>query len=499
MKAVLAKFSLWPPWSLNPVVVKELRQATRSWFVIGVLLIFVSVLLTFMVVYLASRSVSATAVEAIGAEAFWYLMAILGVTCGMVIPIYTGTRLALERREDNLDLLYITSLNPHRIVMGKLLSSVYLAVLLFSASLPFILLTNLLRGIDLRGIVFAVVYLFGTTCLAIELAILIGCLRVSPLFKAMLGLLALWPIAGSTLVGVASTVGRAGPMFGSMPSRDWIIFATLAALALVWLHLCSVALISPRSMNRALPLRLYSTLVWFGTGAISVYQALHLSVAHAMAPWLVFSVILLSLAAIMAVSSDDQLSLRVQARIPRNHLVRLIAFPFYSGAAQGVAWSFLLFLGTLAGGVWIYFHQFVTAPVNPSFQSLDQAFFIKILGTALYAWAYVLTGLFLHRQFLRRHTPVLAGVISFALPAALGILPVLFLFLANRLSWRIMETQQLGSLFNLLAITPEKWSHPHIMIALGWMLLSLLLNLPWFFERARAFAPPGALSEKSPA
>ena len=42
MKTRLAN---WRAWELNPVVVKELRQAVRSWAVTGMLLLFLAILL----------------------------------------------------------------------------------------------------------------------------------------------------------------------------------------------------------------------------------------------------------------------------------------------------------------------------------------------------------------------------------------------------------------------------------------------------------------------
>jgi hypothetical protein len=504
VNALWQRFSR-PEWALNPVVIKELRQAMRSWFITGSLLLFLSALLIFMVIYLVNSTIRSAAVNAIGREAFWFLLAILTGACAFFIPVYTGTRLALERREDNLDLLYVTSLSPHRIILGKMLCGVYLVLLLFSASLPFILLTNLLRGIDLRTIVLSLGFLFAYVCLILELAILIGCLRVSALFKALLGLLALWPLAGMTAAFTMSFAARGSGMspvavFGTPSFRVGTVVVVLFLAALVWLHLCSVALISPRSMNRAFPLRLYSTWVWLGSGVYCVYESFRLSSADAMIGWLLFGLVLGTVALVVGVSSDDPLSFRIRRQIPRSRDLRALAFPFFSGAGSGVLWALGLVAATLGIGLWMFNrHQEWVASGKTAVTALDLGFMLKFVGTGVYICAYLLTGLFIQRRFFSRRKPVLAGIIGFAIPTAFALGPMLLLFLADRLSWRVLEELQLGNVFNLLAVDPGDWTHPHFLFSGAWWATALALNAAWFVRQWRAFQPLESQRQPPPA
>src|ERR1700744_534239 len=51
-------FANWREWELNPIVIKELRQAVRSWAVTGMLLLFLAVLFIAAVGFLVTQSFS---------------------------------------------------------------------------------------------------------------------------------------------------------------------------------------------------------------------------------------------------------------------------------------------------------------------------------------------------------------------------------------------------------------------------------------------------------
>jgi hypothetical protein len=107
----------------------------------------------------------------------------------------------------------------------------------------------------------------------------------------------------------------------------------------------------------------------------------------------------------------------------------------------------------------------------------------------LYAHAYALTSLFLHRTFFPQRTPMMASLLTFAIPALFSLLPCLVLFLANRLSWDFLKLRQLGSVFNLLLVD-EQAAVSHVWFAAEWSALAVVVNLPWFIRQARSFRPP---------
>ena len=91
---------------------------------------------------------------------FSAFMVILAGASIFFIPLYIGVRVAAERQENNPDLLYVSTLSPARIIWGKFLCGAYMALLFFSACMPFMAFTNLLRGVDLPTVFFILFFLF---------------------------------------------------------------------------------------------------------------------------------------------------------------------------------------------------------------------------------------------------------------------------------------------------------------------------------------------------
>src|SRR5690606_3138613 len=147
-------FVNWRDWELNPVVVKELRQSVRSWAVTGMLLLFLAVLFCTAFTLLVTQSFEANTDHRLGASIFQIFIGILTGACLLFIPVYVGIRLAAERQDSNLDLLYISTLTPGRIIRGKFFCGAYMTILFFSACMPFMAFTNLLRGVDLPTVAF---------------------------------------------------------------------------------------------------------------------------------------------------------------------------------------------------------------------------------------------------------------------------------------------------------------------------------------------------------
>src|SRR5262249_48622543 len=122
-----------------------------------------------------------------GRDVFIWLQAILLFTCILFVPAYTGLRLAAERSEVNVDLLFITTLRPRAIITGKFASAVLLAIMIFSACTPFMSFTYFLRGIDLPSIFFVVGFDFLVVAATVMLSIFIAVIPGNRVLKAFLG------------------------------------------------------------------------------------------------------------------------------------------------------------------------------------------------------------------------------------------------------------------------------------------------------------------------
>ncbi|MGH7951864.1 MAG: hypothetical protein ACREFE_08095, partial [Limisphaerales bacterium] len=74
---VKSHFTNWRKWELNPIVIKELRQAVRGRAVTGMLLLRLTVLFLTALSFLITQSFDVNANERLGGTMFQTFMAIL--------------------------------------------------------------------------------------------------------------------------------------------------------------------------------------------------------------------------------------------------------------------------------------------------------------------------------------------------------------------------------------------------------------------------------------
>ncbi len=491
MKAKLTSlkshFTNWREWELNPIVIKELRQGVRSWTVTGMLLLFLVVLFIASLTFLITESFDGSVNLGLGGRMFSVFVAILAGASVFFIPLYTGVRVAAERQENNPDLLYVSTLSPIRIILGKFLCSAYLVLLFFSAFMPFMAFTNLLRGVDLPTVFFILAYLFLVVCGMNMIAVFLACLPASRPFKALFALLgffaSFWVVV--PLVMAAYAMMRSGVGAMMVEPGFWIgtVAAALMGLAVTGLFfVLSVALVSPPSANRALPVRLYLTLFWLLGGGLAFCWFWQNGAVERMLAWTYPSLVLVVLALLASISNSDQLSSRVRRSIPKSRLKRVFAFLFFNGAAGGLLWVagilLLTYLATLAAG-----------SAFPVSGKMTEEAKMSCLTMTAYAFAYALTALFIQRKFLPRRPPKLTGLLAVLLAAGWAIAPAIFLFFANRLSWKSAEGLQLGNVFNVYFDRDRSQLVYHEYFACGWLVLVLALNVKWFLCQWRNFQP----------
>src|ERR1039457_4492823 len=283
-------FTHWREWELNPIVIKELRQAVRSWAVTGMLLLFLTVLFITSLTFLVTQSFEVEANLQLGGSMFSAFMVILAGASVFFIPLYVGFRVAAERQENNPDLLYVSTLSPARIIRGKFLCGAYMALLFFSACMPFMAFTNLLRGVDLPTVFFILFYLFLVVCAANQIAIFFACVPASRPFKILFALggffASFWLVIQLVQVSFEFMRSGIGAMMGGRNFWIGTLTAVGVGLAAVGLFfILSVALISPPSANRALPVRIYLTAIWLLGGLLSFSWVAQTGDATRMLAW----------------------------------------------------------------------------------------------------------------------------------------------------------------------------------------------------------------------
>jgi hypothetical protein len=405
------------------------------------------------------------------------------------IPLYTAVRVAAERQENNPDLLYVTTLSPARIIRGKFLCSIYIALLFFSACMPFMAFTNLLRGVDLPTVFFILGYLFLAVCAANIIAIFVACIPASRPFKVLFALggffASFWIVI--PLIAVSFLTMRSG-VGAMMAERDfWIgaLTAIVIGLAVIGLFfVLSVALVSPPSANRALPVRIYITVIWLLGGLLSFGWVAHASDVQALLFWMNLTFVLMILALLVTVSNSDQFSMRVRRQIPKSGFKRICAFFFFNGAAGGLIWAVMILALTCV--ITRIFLTLFSSSVPPG----DEIWYWSLVTISLYAFAYALTALFIQRNFFPRRPPKLAGLIAVLLAAGWAIAPSIVLFFLNRLSWKSVDDLQLGNIFNVFSLNDDNQRLYHLYFAFGWLLVMSVINAKWFLRQVKNFSQP---------
>lgn len=491
MKRLLARAAAGD-W-VNAVAIKEFRQAVQSRWVVAVLMLFLLIDVLFVGAYLALSTEAATNARG-GRETVTALMVILMLTCVGFVPLYSGIRLSLERNDSNIDLLFITTIRPAAIVRGKYLSAMALTLLIFSACMPFMVLTYLLGGVDVPTILFLLAAGFAACAVANALGIFVGSVSGSWLIRGLAaagGIFVLCYLGGGSIAVLEEMLGRGLGFAAVDAARFWGSVGTvafLASLAIGLFYVLSVALLSPVLSNRMLVPRVYLIASWIATGSVTAVWSWHDRDVWPIGSWMIGSGIAWMITAVAAMSERDTWTTRVRRRIPRNPLLRIFAFLLYTGSAGGVIFSVIMFAATIG----------VTYQVNNVCglsdwrrslgpDSLNEAAFnlAIIFG---YILCYCLTTAFLRITVLRRLPTVSLGLITLIVAAFAMIVPYLtgFILVGNMshsVPWYLLGSP--------LALTTENRSAiemaPYVVVV--WLVLGTLASSPWALGQMRRFIP----------
>ena len=498
MTTLLARFDD----AMNPVVVKEVRQAVQSRFVVAVMGLFLVASLGAVCIYLLGGNVSDTNFTA-GRELFSMLQAVVAVTCIMFVPMYAAVRLSAERGGEHPDLLYVSTIHPMRIIWGKVCSSMLLALLIYSCVLPFMTLTFLMRGVDLPTMFMVVGVHLLVVFAAVACAVFLAALPVTPMLKAVMGLLFLGLPGWGATIAVAAGIGMA--QFGVGWASDWEfwIIAGLVTLlvggASVLLLLLAAAVIAPASANRALPIRGYlTTLCAFGlTAVLVIYYSTR---GAGMMPdldellafvWIIPTVSVACAAMLISTAERESWTPRMRRHIPRALWKRVPFWLLSSGSAGGVAWAVTLVVATFG----VVFILIALGELDFGSRYSDaREVSVGWAVIAVYFYCYALTGVALRWPRRRTLMPPVATIYTMGLLVAGCLLPVILAYFAD--PRRGDQSETLLFLFNPFGAAvmwatedePAFWLASGVVVGL-WCIVVTLACIPWFVGQVRGFQP----------
>jgi hypothetical protein len=491
--------------AVNPIVVKELRQAVKSRLVTSALLLFLLVEMIVLGSFLLARQLSSPDdIDAAGGQAmFLTLQGILVGTCMLVVPAYAGLRLGAERSDSNVDLLFISTLKPRTIIWGKFVAAAVLALLIFSACAPFMTFTYLLRGLDIPTILLVLAVdllaVLGATMLTLFLASVSG----NRALKALVGIVGLGALIYIFIGAMGFSAIMVEGFIRSDPEEFWsmmgaLVTSILAVMGLLFVW--AVALVSPPSANRALRVRLYEVFLWALLGGVLGTVAWVFKVPPLIYVWMGSMLFLFCLQVVISINEREQWGPRVTRTIPRRGPRRLLAFLFYSGAAGGVIFGMVMIGLTLLGG----YLALVLGEGRWTIGLIgDPPRATTVMGIiGLYTYCFALSAVLLRNvlfgQRLKGPFTWVLGIILVSLASAAPYAGMLLF--ANRPSefeynhpWVVLPNPIVSAYQASFPPAAAAW-RDFDMVCLGftlcWACGITLLLLPWYLRQARAFRPP---------
>ncbi len=485
----------------NPIVVKEARQAVRSRWVITMLgLELVALLLLTAGAAIFGVGDATNDFDGTGFEVFMTINGGLMILCTLAVPAYVAARLGSERTGAAADLLYTTSIGPASIVWGKTAVAMMIATLLVSAAAPFLVVSYLLRGIDLPTIAFIIAFDFVVILFCAQLAISIAALPVSSVLRILAGVVAVPVILYMGGAFMTSVFFFGGISISSFDAEVWKGFGVFVAIAVGLsglLFVLTVAMLAPAHTDRAVVPRVYTTALWIVTGIIAVIAAVDVGDAGPVAIWTVLWTIGASIALALASGERREFAGRLLRRVPERPLLRPLRVFFMSGAATGLIWSSLLAAGSFAG--WFVFAALAEG-TSIRLSGRETTIVTSVIPIPVYMLALCLLAVWTRDSLLRRwlsHGMTTGiAVLYFGLASTVPLVTAAVLDPRN---WEFSNVAALAPVGPALLTDATDAAFLGVVISSVLAAILIVLHARWGLRQFAAYRPAGARAGDPPA
>ena len=463
---------------LNPVFVRETRQAVRNRTVSVLMQLYLLALVAYAYWRFFFNSISLQNIS--GEQLSNEYIAIAFIATATTVLRHTGGRLVAERI--NEDMMYVSTLRPMQIAMGKFWSGCVISFLFYTMTLPFLTLAYLFRGLDLRMMTvlliasFLMIQTLNTMVLAFFAGVrnyLDAVVRTVPFLIVTGMLLSFCWIMGTFIFWH----GVHGIVNGHIILCCFIY--VLIPLAMLLLTACQFA---PPQSNRMFSTRMVMT--GFGLVTLGIAVAFSLLFADTFVLfWIFLGMYPFAFFALIATCERDDYGLRLRASIPKERWRRVLMFPLYSGDCNAIVWLFL----------WII-AAFLALAVSGSFFESRFTMFYPIFSIALFSFNYAVTAIAVRyclRRWIAKESTWLICVALLALGTLCSVLFYIFVFEPN-----VVEQDLCESLFFVPnpfwiiepgILEPAKEKEIQFMSACVWFLALLPFVSRWSQRRFKKF------------
>lgn len=330
--------------TLNPILVKETRQALKSRQFVMTFSVLLFAALTWTIVGSLSLMPQIYTTPSAPRMLIGYYL-VLALPMLLVVPLAAYRSLEGEIDDGTLELLSITTLSPWQIVLGKLASAMLQMLLYFVALFPCVAYAYTLRGVDLP-----------TTMLIIGILVVAGvsltiiALFFAPLSRSRTGrittLLAVMAILLGAEWGLAALV-IAMILYGNPLSADMMFFlitaTVLIAMSLGHLLLAATAAqLTPESENRSTKLRIslmimtavMMALIAFATRSLGSDEAIGVTMTFAFALAAIWTV-----CGSMLAAESKVMTPRIRRELPSSFFARATLTWLTPGPVTGLVFT----------------------------------------------------------------------------------------------------------------------------------------------------------------
>jgi hypothetical protein len=407
---------------INPILVKETRQALKSKQFSWTLMLVTLVILAWSILGIVGM-IPSIYYNSNGSALLIGYVIILIVPALIVIPQATFRSMASELEDGTFETLSLSTLSPRQILVGKLSVAALQLVVYLSVIAPCIALTYLLRGVTLEVIAMTIL-IISTVSLAVSVvAISVASFsrtRIQQVFFSIVLLVgqvigAFW--TGGVLISLVSVGGWGLP--------GWIGFVLffLGIMLYAWLLLrCGACAIGVSSDNRSTPIRIPILVIGLLMAMmegfmLATYGALNF-MAEAIAISLNFLFVHWGVAGSIMMGERGTIPVRARRTLPSSLLARVFLTWLNPGAGPGYIFVMLSFIGSslaLIIGPWVL--------LDPNLTNFQLPLLVYVLALICYLALYLGIVRLICMTFLRR---VLVGrlVIAFAFTLVMIVMAV---------------------------------------------------------------------------
>lgn len=329
--------------ALNPILVKETRQALKSRQFVTTFSVLLFAALAWTVVGSLSLMPQIYTSPSAPRMLIGYYV-VLAIPMLMVVPLAAYRSLEGEIDDGTLELLSITTLSPWQIVLGKLASAMLQMVLYYVALFPCVAYAYTLRGVD-----FPTTILIMSLLIASAIVLTIIALFFAPLARSRTGRIATLLAVMSILIAAEWGLGFLTVnliLFGNPISASGMFYIVTASVLIAIsaghvLLTATAAQLTPESENRSTHLRISLmglTAVLIGLGALAT-QMLGRDAIDVLLGFAVALAILWALCGAMMAAESPRMTPRIRRELPSSLMARCFLTWLTPGPVTGVVFA----------------------------------------------------------------------------------------------------------------------------------------------------------------